>query len=66
MGKAQLAIRFARDHKYDFTAVFWLNGKSRETLLQTLSSVLPRLPEQAQTIKTTNKEELEHVGQVLQ
>lgn len=67
IGKTQLAIRFARDHKKDFTAIFWINGKSRETLLQALSSVLPRLPGQAQTAKATNKEEIEqHVRQVLQ
>ncbi|OQD61046.1 hypothetical protein PENPOL_c019G04134, partial [Penicillium polonicum] len=44
MGKTQLAIRFARDHKDDFTAIFWLSGKDRGTLLQSLSSILPRLP----------------------
>jgi hypothetical protein len=67
MGKTQLAIRFARDHKDDFTAIFWLSGKSQDTLLQSLSSVLPRLPGHAQTIKATNKEEIEqHARQVQQ
>jgi hypothetical protein len=67
IGKTQLAIRFARDHKDDFTAIFWLSGKSRDTLLQSLSSVLPRLPDEAQTIKATNKEEIEKCArQVLQ
>jgi hypothetical protein len=67
MGKTQLAIRFARDHKDDFTAIFWISGKSRETLLQALSSVLPRLPGQAQAIKATNEEEVKRQArQVLQ
>ncbi|CRG88502.1 Nephrocystin-3 [Talaromyces islandicus] len=67
MGKTQLAIRFAREHKDDFTAIFWLSGKSRDTLLQSLSSVLPRLPGQAQNMKATNKEEIEqYATQVLQ
>ncbi|KAJ6181424.1 protein kinase subdomain-containing protein [Penicillium canescens] len=48
IGKTQLAIRFARDHKHDFTAIFWLSGKDRGTLLQSLSSVFPRLPGQSQ------------------
>jgi hypothetical protein len=60
IGKTQLAIRFARDHKDDFTSIFWLNGKSQETLLQSLSSVLLRLPCQGQTIKAINEEEVKH------
>lgn len=28
IGKTQLAIRFARLHRGDFAAIFWLNGKS--------------------------------------
>ena len=48
MGKTQLAVRFVRERKHDFTAILWLNGKDRGTLLQSLSSVLPRLPGQTQ------------------
>jgi hypothetical protein len=59
MGKTQLAICFARDYKDDFTAIFWLSGKNREILLQSLSLVLSRLLGQAQTIKATNNEEIE-------
>jgi hypothetical protein len=59
MGKTQLAIRFARNHKNDFTAIFWLGGKNRGTLLQSLSSVMPRLPGQSQNIGVTNEEEVE-------
>ncbi|KAJ5313618.1 uncharacterized protein N7443_000502 [Penicillium atrosanguineum] len=59
MGKTQLAIRFARDHRHDFTAIFWLSGKNRGTLLQSLSSTLPRLPGQSQNTKAVNDEEVE-------
>jgi hypothetical protein len=59
MGKTQLAIRFARDHKNDFTAIFWLSGKDRGSLLRSLSLVLPRLPGQFQTIDAINEEEVE-------
>jgi hypothetical protein len=31
-------------HKDSFTAIFWLNGKDRGTLVQSLASVLPKLP----------------------
>ncbi|KAL3479343.1 hypothetical protein BJX99DRAFT_255602 [Aspergillus californicus] len=44
MGKTQLTIRFAKFHKDEFTAVFWLNGKDHEMLLRSLSSILRRLP----------------------
>lgn len=46
MGKTQLAIRFARDHKTNFTAVFWLSGKDQSTLLHSLSSAWSRIPGQ--------------------
>ncbi|KAJ5201210.1 hypothetical protein N7449_006013 [Penicillium cf. viridicatum] len=59
MGKTQLAIRFARDHRDKFTAIFWLSGKDRDTLLQSLSSVLNRLPGQGWDSETTNDEEVE-------
>ncbi|KAJ5151485.1 uncharacterized protein N7482_010737 [Penicillium canariense] len=59
IGKTQLAIRFARDRKFDFTAIFWLSGKDRVTLLQSLSSILPRLPGQSQNTEASNDEEVE-------
>ena len=59
MGKTQLAIRFARDRKDDFTAIFWLSGKDRDTLLQSLSFALNRLPGQGWDSETTNKGEVE-------
>ncbi|KAJ6004603.1 hypothetical protein N7540_012972 [Penicillium herquei] len=67
IGKTQLAVRFVREHKDDFTAIFWLSGKDRGTLLQSLSSVLPRLPGQSQTNEATSDEQIEqHARQVLQ
>lgn len=62
IGKTQLAIRFARDHKHDFTAVFWLNGNDRSTLLHSLSSIFLRLPGQSQNIEAVNDEEVEQRG----
>ncbi|KMK63757.1 hypothetical protein Y699_09530 [Aspergillus fumigatus Z5] len=59
IGKTQLAIRFARDHKHDFTAIFWLSGKDRSTLLQSLSSIFLRLPGQSLNIEAANDEEVE-------
>ncbi|KAJ5893859.1 hypothetical protein N7495_005550 [Penicillium taxi] len=67
IGKTQLAIHFAREHKHDFTAIFWLSGKDRGTLLQSFSSILPQLPGQSQTSEVIGDEELEQrARQVLQ
>lgn len=44
MGKTQLAVEFARRHKNDFTAILWVNGQSRETVLHSMVSILSRLP----------------------
>jgi hypothetical protein len=58
MGKTQLAIRFARDHKDDFTSIFWISGKNRSTLLQSLSSALSRLPGESENSEAINNEEV--------
>ncbi|KAJ5987943.1 hypothetical protein N7481_003153 [Penicillium waksmanii] len=59
MGKTQLASHFARDHKRDFTAIFWISGKDRSTLLQSLSSIFPRLPGQSQNNTVIDDEKVE-------
>ncbi|GFG21264.1 putative Pfs, NB-ARC and TPR domain protein (JCVI) [Aspergillus udagawae] len=59
IGKTQLAIRFARDHQQDFTAIFWLKSNDRSTLLQSLSSFLPRWPGQSSADGAMNDEEIE-------
>ncbi|KAJ5684067.1 uncharacterized protein N7477_000412 [Penicillium maclennaniae] len=59
IGKTQIAIRFARNHKHDFTAIFWLSGKDRGTLLQSLSSIFLRLLEQSQITEPRNDEDVE-------
>jgi DNA polymerase III delta prime subunit len=59
IGKTQLAIRFARDHRDDFTAIFWLSGKDRYALLQSLSFALNRLPGQGSKSEASNDADLE-------
>ncbi|KAL3485287.1 hypothetical protein BJX62DRAFT_229608 [Aspergillus germanicus] len=68
IGKTQLAIHFARKHKVDFTAIFWLSGKDRSALVSSLSSCLPRIPGQPMDNNTmTIEEEVEQrASQVLQ
>jgi hypothetical protein len=45
IGKTQLAIEHARLHKDKYTSVFWLDGRTEDSLLQSLVSIASRLPE---------------------
>ncbi|KAL6233927.1 hypothetical protein BDW75DRAFT_241569 [Aspergillus navahoensis] len=66
IGKTQLAIHFARKHKDDFTAIFWLSGKDRSALVSSLSSCLPRIRHLPMGTQVTNEEEAEQrANQVL-
>ncbi|KAL4744045.1 P-loop containing nucleoside triphosphate hydrolase protein [Aspergillus similis] len=67
IGKTQLAIHFARKHKDDFTAIFWLNGKNQSSMLSSLSTCLSQIQDQPGNTKTINEEEAEQrARQVLQ
>ena len=46
IGKSQLAIEYAKKHRYDYTAVFWLNAKTEDTLKRSFVAGARRLPEQ--------------------
>jgi hypothetical protein len=59
IGKTQLAIRFARDHKDNFTAIFWLSGKDRDALLRSLSFAFNRVQGQRWDSGATNDGEVE-------
>ena len=43
MGKTQLCVEYARRHKEDFTAVFWLDGSSKDALRQSLVNAAARV-----------------------
>ena len=38
IGKTQLAIAYARKHQEVYSAILWVNGKSKDTLLQSLTA----------------------------
>jgi len=44
MGKTQLAIEYSRRHQGSYTSTFWLDGKTEESLLQSILSLASRLP----------------------
>jgi hypothetical protein len=60
MGKTQLAIEYARLHKALYTSFFWLDGKTEESLIQSLLLTVPRLPKgQIPDMDTQKMKELE-------
>jgi hypothetical protein len=44
MGKTQLAARFARHYHSKYSAVFWLDGSSNDSLKQSIASAVTRIP----------------------
>jgi hypothetical protein len=45
IGKTQMAAEFASKHQRRFSAVFWLDGRSKDSLLQSIASCASRIPE---------------------
>jgi hypothetical protein len=45
MGKTQLAVEFARRHYRRFSSVFWLDGRSEDTLKRSIASCAGRIPQ---------------------
>ena len=45
MGKTQLAVEFARRHHRKFNSVFWLDGRSEDSLKRSAASCANRIPE---------------------
>jgi hypothetical protein len=45
IGKTQLAVEFASQHQRRFSAVFWLDGRSKDSLIQSIASCANRIPE---------------------
>lgn len=44
IGKTQLAVEFARQHHRKFSAVFWLDGRSADSVIQSIASSASRIP----------------------
>jgi hypothetical protein len=44
IGKTQLAVEFARRHHHQFSSVFWLDGRSEDTLKRSIASHASRIP----------------------
>ncbi|USP73984.1 FabD/lysophospholipase-like protein [Curvularia clavata] len=44
IGKTQLAVEFARRHHHCFSAVFWLDGRSKDSVQQSIAGCANRIP----------------------
>ena len=69
IGKTQLAIAYARKHQESYDAILWLNGNSRDTLLQSFAAFgryanLNLLPE-ATASTTSQADKLEAEAQAV-
>ena len=62
IGKTQLAIEFARKHRDNYTAIFWLDGKSQDILTRSIASIIKRVPSAQQPTRTLK--EIEDNGDV--
>lgn len=45
IGKTQLAIEFARKYRQKYSAVFWIDGSSKEKLKQNIANLAKQLPQ---------------------
>ena len=45
IGKTQLAIEFARKYRKNYSAVFWIDGSSKEKLKQSIANLANQLPQ---------------------
>lgn len=71
IGKTQLAIEYARAHKHSYSSFFWLDGKTEESLIQSILRIPKRLPENhgmytGLSESAHSKESKEHAQQILQ
>lgn len=44
IGKTQLAVEFAREYHRQFSSVFWLDGRSEDSLKRSIASCASRIP----------------------
>ena len=45
-GKTQLAVAYAKRHRADYSAIFWLNSKDEDSLKQSFARVARRISQE--------------------
>ncbi|KAK3946626.1 P-loop containing nucleoside triphosphate hydrolase protein, partial [Pseudoneurospora amorphoporcata] len=71
IGKTQLAVNFARQYQAAFSAIFWLDGTSEDSLKQSFASCAKRIPkdqipENIRSPKTGNEVDLNDIVEHVQ
>ncbi|CCC14607.1 unnamed protein product [Sordaria macrospora k-hell] len=71
IGKTQLAVNFARQYKAAFSAIFWLDGTSEDSLKQSFASCAKRIPkdqipENIRSPKTGDEVDLNDIAEHVQ
>lgn len=54
IGKTQLAVEFVSQHQRRFSAVFWLDGRSKDSVMQSIASCASRIPD-SQILQSSKK-----------
>ncbi|KAL2811526.1 hypothetical protein BJX63DRAFT_275939 [Aspergillus granulosus] len=63
IGKTQLALRFAREYKESFTAIFWITAGNRNMLLLSLASMARNIPDISETeLQMENAKQVERMA----
>ena len=72
IGKTQTALEYTYQHLYDYSAIFWINAASHETLITSCTAIVEQLPSvkhltrsQSQVVATVKLWLREHRGWLL-
>lgn len=63
IGKTQLSVEFARRHYRKFSSVFWLDGRTEESLKRSIANCASRIPE-SQIAETSRMYSASGVGDI--
>lgn len=67
VGKTQLAVEYARQHQTSYSAVFWIDGSTKERIKQSIADLASRLPQDqvSETTKSYSHEASSDVDEVV-
>ncbi|MCJ1242271.1 hypothetical protein MMC14_010278, partial [Varicellaria rhodocarpa] len=68
IGKTQLSVAFAREHRESYSAVFWIDGSTKERLRRNIADLASRLPQDqiSETSRSYSQKKGTDVDEVVQ
>ena len=68
IGKTQLSVAFARDYQRSYSAVFWVDGSTKEGLRRSIADLASRLPQDqiSETSRSYSQEKGTDVDEVIE